>query len=379
MLKYRTWVEISEKAVKHNISELQNLLSPKVRFCAVVKANAYGHGQKEIVNIASRVGVDAFAVDSLDDALELRKRLPSALIFILGYTLKNRLYEVVEANLHATVYDHESICLLEEAATKLAKAAYANLKLETGTNRQGVREEDLVGILETFKNSPHVKLDGVSTHYANIEDTTDPSYATMQYAKYGQMVDIIFEHGFEPNHLHTACSAAIILYPDTHGTLARAGISMYGIWSSDQVEQTARRHSVHCDLESVLSWKTRIAQIKHVPAGEPIGYGLSERVSRDCRIAVLPVGYWDGYDRKLSGIGYVLVKGQRCKIVGRICMNMCMIDVSSVPNIEVEEEVILLGRAGRFSIRAKEFASWCETIPYEVVTRINPQIPRIVV
>lgn len=362
-----------------NIQQLRSLIHQGTRFCAVVKANAYGHGQKEVVNIASRLGVDAFAVDRIDDAIEIRKRLPSALLLVMGYTLHDRLDEAAEDDLLITVYDRESVQAFEIASGRRAKVGRVNLKLETGTNRQGVREEDLTIILEEIAASPHLVLDGVSTHFANIEDTSDPSYAGEQFLRFQRMVQFIQEAGFDPSHIHCSNSAATILYPDTHINMVRPGISMYGLWPSEEVEQLARRHNVKCDLIPVLTWKTRIAQIKHVPAGEPISYGLTERVSRNSRIAVLPVGYFDGYDRLLSSVGYVLVRGQRCKVMGRVCMNMMMIDVSQIANVETEEEVVLLGMAGRSRYDAEEMAKAAKTIHYEIVTRINPQIPRIVV
>jgi len=375
----KTWVEIHENAIKNNIEQLRSLIQPGTRFCAVVKANAYGHGQKEIVNIAARMDVDAFAVDTLDDALELRKRLPSAILLVLGYTLRQRLEEAVESNIHLTMYDRESIELFEAAASRRAAVGTLHLKLETGTNRQGARQEDLQRILGTIQDSTHLKLAGISTHFANIEDTSEATYAGVQFARFRELVASIQEAGFDPSLIHCSNSAATILYPDTHGSMVRIGIALYGLWPSEEVEQVARRHNVRCDLEPALTWKAKIAQVKSVPAGESISYGLTERVSRNSRIAVIPVGYWDGYDRQLSSVGYVLVKGQRCKVMGRVCMNMFMVDVSGIPNVEPEEEVILLGKAGRYSISAEEMAKWCNTINYEVITRINPQIPRIVV
>lgn len=379
MPKHRTWVEISEDALKHNIQQLRLLVTPGTRFCAVVKANAYGHGQKEVVNIASRMGVDAFAVDAITDALELRKRLPSALLFVLGYTMHDRYDDAVDANVHLTLYDVDSIRLYEIAAGKRAKTGLVNLKLETGTNRQGIREEDLPHILEELNMCAHLRLEGLSTHFANIEDTTDISYAGNQFMRFQRMVSYVREAGFDPKHIHCSNSAATILYPDTHVTMVRPGLALYGMWPSDEVEQLARRHNVKCELIPALTWKTRIAQIKSVPAGEPIGYGLTERVNRHSRIAVLPVGYWDGYDRALSSVGQVIIRGQRCKVMGRVCMNMIMVDVSHIPQVELEEEAVLLGISGRSRISAEETARLAQTINYEIVTRINPMIPRIVV
>jgi len=378
-MTHRTWVEIDERALTHNIETLRSLLMPGARFCAVVKSNAYGHGATEVVRIAARAGVDAFAVDNVDEALAVRSELPSALIIVLGYTLRDRLVDAVANELHLTMYDQESILAFEALAAERAKTAFVHLKIETGTARQGVLPDQLQDMLYAFGRCSHLMLAGISTHFANIEDATDTRFANQQFGLFQQCVDLARKAGFNPEWIHCACSAALVLYPDTHGTLVRGGISMYGMWSSELTEQTVRRHNVPIDLEPVLTWKTRIAQVKSLPAGTPVGYGITETLRKNSRIAVLPVGYWDGYDRGLSSVGEVLVSGMRCKIVGRICMNMMMIDVSAVPQAEPEQEVVLLGRFGRFVITAEETATRLETIHYEIVTRINPLLPRIVV
>jgi alanine racemase len=379
MHRYRTWVEISDRALTHNIETLKSLLEKESRFCAVLKSNAYGHGLKEVAQIAGRAEVDAFAVDSLDEALVLRALFPSSLIIILGYTLFDRFEEAIQANIHLTLYDHEGIEHAESVAKQIAKQAHVHLKIETGTSRQGVVKDDLLDILKDFQRMPHVHLAGVSTHFANIEDSSNPEFATLQFSRFQEAIEHIQSFDFNPEYIHCACSAAIILYPDTHGSLVRAGISMYGIWSSELVQQTVRNQHIKCDLRPALTWKTRIAQVKSIPMGTPVGYGLTEIMKRRGRIAVIPVGYWDGFDRGLSSIGEVLIHGHRCKIVGRVCMNMCMVDVSSVPDLKKEDEVILLGTEGRHVISPDEMAKKIDTIGYEIVTRINPNIPRIIV
>ena len=320
---YRTWVEIDERALVGNILALKSLLTLGTKFCAVVKANAYGHGLKEVAHIASRHGVDAFAVDYVDDALTLRRLLPSALIIVLGYTMHDRLEETIAERIHLTVYDMETVKLLETIAAKRAGTSFIHLKIDTGTARQGILPQSLEDFLQLIRRSPHLKLSGVLTHFANIEEATDTRFATLQLARFQEATTRILNAGFEPEWIHSACSAAIVLYPDTHG--------------------------------------------------------LTEILKRQSRIAVVPVGYWDGYDRKLSSVGDVLVSGHRCKVMGRVCMNMLMIDVSDVPNAAPEHEVVLLGRSGRHQITLEELAEKTGTIGYEVLTRINPLLPRVIV
>lgn len=379
MHEHRTWVEINSRALTNNIEALRSLLSPEARFCAVVKANAYGHGLKEVVGIARNVQVDMFAVDSIDDALLLRESHPSALLLVLGYTMFDRYKDALRQNIHLTLYDKEGIEHAQRVGSELARPFPIHLKIETGTNRQGVMEQDQEDIIRLLLRSPMVKIEGISTHFANIEDSSNPEYATTQFLRFQETINRFISSGIEPTWKHCACSAAIILYPQTHLNFVRAGISMYGIWSSELVQDAVRSQGFSCDLQPVLSWKSRIAQVKFLPMGAPIGYGLSEVMKRSGRLAVVPVGYWDGYDRRLSGKGEVLIQGTRCKVLGRVCMNMMMVDVSAVPQPQKEDEVILLGTDGRHRISADDLASLCQTISYEIVSRINPLLPRVVV
>jgi len=379
MPNFRTWIEINEQALVSNVNTLRSLLNRECRFNAVVKANAYGHGLEKVVSVLRRSGIDAFAVDNVNEALIVRQMMSEALILVLGYTLDSQLEEAVTANLHLTVYDSLRINRLEEIASKKSTKAHVHLKIETGTSRQGVLISDLPKIIFALQNSPHVSIDGISTHFANIEDTKDSSYASQQLETFQTACEIINQANLSPTLIHCASSAATILYPDTHGTMVRNGIATYGLWPSEGVELATHKHQLGCSLTPVLSWKTRIAQVKSLPAGTPISYGLTERLKRNSRVAILPVGYSDGYDRRLSSVGETIVGGQRCKVLGRVCMNMMIIDVSNVPKVEREQEVILIGRSGRHEISAEYLADLSQTINYEIVSRINPTLPRILV
>lgn len=375
---YRTWVEIDEQALISNVKTLREL-SEGARFCAVLKANAYGHGMKDVAQIVARAGVTAFAVDTLSDAIELRLLFPSALILVLGYVMFDEYTEAIRHQIEITLYDKEGITHAEKIAAATASTIRVHLKIETGTSRQGVFPEELTDLLLEIKRCKHIDLVGVSTHFANIEDTGNAEYASQQFSRFTQAVETIHQMGFSPESIHCACSAAVLLYPDTHLTLVRSGIAMYGIWPSELIEKTVRKQNLSCDLRPVLQWKTRVAQVKSLGAGTPIGYGLTERLKQRSRIAVLPVGYWDGYDRHLSSVGEVLISGYRCKVMGRVCMNMMMVDVSAVPSVVKEQTVTLLGVDGRHEITADEIAKNTQTIAYEVLTRINPRTPRVIV
>ncbi len=376
---YKTWVEIDKKSLQSNIKQFRELVGNDIKLMSVVKANAYGHGLIEVAKIAVHSGADWLGIDSVEEGIALRKAGIKTPILILGYTLVSRLEDVVKYDLRQTVYNQKTIQELGAQAKKQNKKVNVHLKVETGTSRQGLDKEKLLELTKLIGKYPQVEIEGMHTHYANIEDTTDHSYAQKQLQRFKKAVRLLEENNIQVPVKHTACSAAIILFPKTYFDLVRLGISMYGLWSSKETFISAREKNRKINLKPALSWKTKIAQVKKIPTGTPVGYGLSERVSSKSKIAILPVGYWDGYDRKLSGVGNVLINGKRCKVLGRICMNMTMIDISHLKNINSEDEVVLLGRQGKEKITVEELAQKIGTINYEVVTRINPLIPRIVI
>jgi alanine racemase len=375
----KTWIEINKENLIHNLSQFRKLVGEKVKIMGVVKANAYGHGLVEVAGVISDK-VDWFGVDSLSEALKLREIGIKKPILVLGYTELSDLRAAVKNNISLTVYNKETI-------ERLGKIQVPNphlnpkihIKIETGTSRQGVPENEILNFVKFIKNYPSIEIQGLSTHYANIEDTTDSSFAMEQLATFSCVADLLEKEGVHVPLRHTACSAATILFPETRYDLVRLGISMYGLWSSKETKAVAKNKNVDLDLKPVLTWKTIVAQVKSVKSGTPIGYGLTERVSRDSKIAVLPIGYFDGYDRKLSSIGNVLIHSKRCKVLGRVCMDMIIVDATDLPKVEVEDEVVLLGRQGREEVSAEELAQKIGTINYEVVTRINPLIQRILV
>ncbi|OGF21334.1 alanine racemase [Candidatus Falkowbacteria bacterium RIFOXYB2_FULL_38_15] len=374
----KTWIEINKKNLNSNLSQFRKLVGEKVKIMGVVKANAYGHGLVLTSKIIEK-NVDWFGVDSLTEGLELRKNNIKKPILVLGYVELSDLKTAVKNRLSLTVYNKETIDCLGKIPIK---NPYFNpkihLKLETGTGRQGIQENNLFDFLKSLKKYPSIKIEGASTHYANIEDTTNSNYAKNQLAVFRRMVAAIEADGFEIPFKHTACSAAAILFPETRFDMVRLGISMYGLWSSKETKAIANSGKNKLNLKPAIFWKTKIAQLKKIKSGAAIGYGLTEILSRDSLIAILPIGYFDGYDRKLSSIGNVLIRGQRCKVLGRVCMNMIIVDATDLKNVKIEDEAVLLGRQGKEEITTEEIAQKVGTINYEVISRINPLIPRII-
>jgi alanine racemase len=372
-----TWVEISAENLQSNLQTLKNLAGGAL-FCPAIKANAYGHGLMECAPLIAG-GADWLCVNALYEATELQEIGVKKPIYIMGYVPLHELKEAVERGLRLVAYNAQTLLKLAEICASSGKPAFTHLKLETGNNRQGVLSEDLSAVLEIYKSNPLVKLEGVTTHFANIEDTTDRAYADFQLKNFNEMIAVIESAGLKPVYKHCANTAATLLFPDTHFNMVRAGIGVYGLWPSNETFVSASHLGNKIELKPVLSWKTKIAQVKKVPAGSFIGYGCTYKTSKDTRLAILPVGYYDGYDRKLSNTAYVLIRGARAPLRGRVCMNMIMVDVTDIPQAALEDEVVLLGNQGDEKLSAEQIAKWSGTINYEVTTRINERLKRVVV
>jgi alanine racemase len=369
------WIELDRGAPDHNLRELRRGLKKDTILCAVVKANAYGHGVKEMVPLLP--SADWFAVNSLEEGIELRELGEKRPVLILGHVPLAMLEEAVRRKMDLTVYNRETLEALARMDAQVIGPVRLHLKVETGTGRQGILPEQVEGFLERLQTVPGANLVGVSTHFANIEDTLNHDYAQFQLDRFRQVLDVLDRCKLQPEFIHTAATAAAILFEKTHFNLVRAGIGIYGLWPSRETYlSTLLGHRPVPDLRPVLSWKTRLVQIKDLPEGSYIGYGCTYRATRPIRVGVLPVGYADGYDRKLGNSAYVLIRGKRAPVIGRVCMNLTMVDISDIPQAGLEEEVVLLGRDREERISAEAMAEWAGTINYEIVTRINPYLPR---
>ncbi|MEM6456276.1 MAG: alanine racemase [Acidobacteriota bacterium] len=381
------WVEISETAYAHNLGTFRQRIGPDVELAAVVKADAYGHGRRLIAGLAARHGADSFCVHALDEALDLRAAGFAQDILVMGPVAPGRLDAALAADLRLVLYDRAILARLGQLAAARGVRARVHLKLETGTYRQGVDGAALDDLLDDLARLPAVRLEGAYTHFADIEDTTDHAYAQRQVDRFRAQLARIAAAGFGDVRAHAACSAAALVFPDTHFGMIRLGLGQYGLWPSKETFlayalETARTGSLHPDraraaLQPVLTWKTRIAQVKDVPAGASIGYGRSYRTTRATRIAVLPVGYRDGYDRRWSNRAHVVIRGRRAPVRGRVCMNLTMVDVTDVPAAAVGDAVTLLGAQEEMAVDAAQLADWAGTIAYEVVARLAPDAPRV--
>ncbi|MBD3869476.1 MAG: alanine racemase [Acidobacteria bacterium] len=374
------WVEIDATALRNNLKLFREKIGGKVELAPVVKSNAYGHGMLTVTGLCQDLA-DRLCVNSLGEAAALRRAGVELPIVVMGYVEQDDLAELVEMDLQPVVSNLPTLDRLAAEAGRQSRTVKVHLKAETGTHRQGAARRDLQPFVERIAASPGLALEGLSTHYANIEDTTDHSFATAQIATFGAARKAVEGwHGKPVPVCHTACSAATLLLQETHMDLVRIGIALYGLWPSRETLVSCRDEGGELpDLRPVMTWKSRIAQIGTVEEGSYIGYGCTYRTTRESKIAVLPCGYNEGYDRRLSGVGHVLIRGRRAPVRGRVCMNMTMVDVTDIPDAGLEDEAVLLGAQDDERISAEQLSGWCGTIPYEVVTRVNPALPRIVV
>ena len=368
------WIELDSDAPDHNLQELRRCAKQDVLFCAIVKSNAYGHGVSQMIRLLQ--SADWFAVNSLEEGIELRELGVEKPILLLGHVPIAHLEDAVHADLRLTVYNRETI----EALSRIETAdtpVKVHVKVETGTARQGVLPEEVLDFVHFIQKNRGIQLEGISTHFANIEDTLNHEYAEKQLATFKEVLEVLRKDGVKLPIVHTACTAASILFPETHYSMLRAGIGLYGLWPSRETYLSALMGKLYVPkLRSILTWKTRIVQIKKLREGSYVGYGCSYRTTRPTNLAVLPVGYADGYDRNLSNTAYVLVNGKRASVIGRVCMNLTMIDVTDIPDVKLENEVVLLGSWGDERITAELMANWAGTINYEIVTRISPSLER---
>lgn len=375
-----TWIEIDRATLLNNIKNLSRLIGPKVQIALAAKANAYGHGLQEIVTALKNGPAPYLALHSTSEAESARRAGWSGKIMLVGGVADSDIEAVIRLDLEPTIFETGSIDVLGRLSRKSAVKTRVHLKLETGTHRQGLTEDEMEKVAARLAKYPEITVEGVSTHFANIEDTTDHSYARSQLSLFKKQVGYLRKLGLRPRLRHTACSAAVLLFRETYFDLVRPGISAYGYWPSKETYVSYKllggKNNI---LQPALSFYSRITQIKTVPADSFVGYGCTYRTSSKSRIAVLPIGYSDGFDRRLSNLGYVLIKGRRAPIRGRVCMNLTMVDVTDIPGVKTGDKAVLIGRDGSEQITADTHAGWCQTINYEILSRLSPLIPRYLV
>lgn len=380
-LGVRTWIEIDIRALRHNAGEFLKLIPKETRLMAVIKSNAYGHGlslvAKSLLALRSFSEGGWFGVDFIVEALRLRKDGIKNEILVLGHTLPARLADAAKYDIIVSISNFESL----SALAKIKNRPRFHLKLDTGMCRQGFLPEDMPRLIAFLKQS-RLKPYGVFTHFASAKDPADPVCTRRQLQFFLAMLADMEKAGYSDFIRHAAATGGTLIFPEAHLDMVRIGMGLYGYWPSDELRnsnfefQMKSEKKVSIALRPVLVWKSVVAEVKKIPKGSQVGYDGTERVSRDTMVAVIPIGYWHGYDRGLSGIGTMLVRGKRAKVLGRISMDMTVIDVTDIANARVGDEVALIGRQGKEAIFADELAAKINTTAYEFLTRINPLIKR---
>jgi alanine racemase len=380
------WCEIDRAALAANLQQLRRLMGPGPILAATVKANAYGHGLELAARTFADAGADWLCVNALYEARRLREAGITLPLYLVGYVPPADVADALELDCQLVLYDPAvadaaSAAIAQKRATHPPAPrgpARLHLKLETGNNRQGLREDEALELARRVHADPNLELTGLATHFADVEDTTDHTFAHTQHDRFVGFARRLHAEGIDVALRHMSNSAAAILWPAVHMELARVGIACYGMWpSSESYVSALLIGRAQVQLTPALAWKTRVVQVREVPSGEFVSYGRTFRTTHVTRLAVLPVGYYDGYDRGLSNLAHVLIRGRRAPVRGRVCMNLTMVDVTDIPGAGPGDEVVLLGTQGDERLTAEQLAGWAGTINYEITTRINDRIPRI--
>ena len=364
-----TYATVNLAALAHNLSRIKQYLSPGCEVMAIVKANAYGHGAWDSAQEFARQGIGRFAVASLDEGIALRQAGLSASIVVLGALFEEQVSDLVAHRLTPVVSDERILPTLAKAARSHPSPYPIHLKVETGMGRLGFPTNGLLSLLDNPLLQSPIQVEGVMTHLADA-DGADSDFTERQLGVFRAMLEQIRQRGLTPPLIHTANSAAIVRFPDAHFSLVRPGIMLYGY-------HTLPASVPAPDLIPVLSLRTTIVQLRTIPRGGTVSYNTTFVAKRPTRIAVLPIGYADGYSRRLSNRGSVLIQGRRAPIVGLVCMDMIMVDVTDLAPVHVGETVTLIGQQGGESIWADEVADWIGTISYEVLCGIGSRVPRL--
>jgi alanine racemase len=356
-------------ALVWNFRQIRSKVGPQVKVLSVVKANGYGHGARAVAKALAGEGSDAFGVATLEEGIELRQAGIHAPILVLAGAYPDQIDLFFENRLTPGIHALESLNELDTAAHSRNKTLNVHLKVDTGMGRIGLLPVEVDSWLPKIKDLRALKIEGVFSHFSHAE-SVEGSYTQQQLRLFRKVVERLRAEGVAPPFVHLANSAATITLPAAYFDMVRPGLMLYGVYPSPAMQG-------QISLKPVLSWKTRILQLKRVSAGSSISYGQTFVTKRESLIATLPIGYADGYPRLLSSRGQVLVRGKRAPVAGRVCMDLTMIDVTDIEKIQPGDEVVLLGRQGDAEISADEMAAWANTISYEILTSISNRVPRI--
>ncbi|MGS2739950.1 alanine racemase [Sinomicrobium sp. M5D2P17] len=373
-------IELSLSALKKNLYFLKRTFGRDVKISSVVKGNAYGHGIKEFVHMASRCGIDHFSVFDSNEARKVKEVTKKTTeVMIMGFMEDDAISWAVANDISFFVFEKDRLQKAIRAAKKLNKKAGIHIEVETGMNRTGFGIREIPGLIRLLqKEEEHLKFKGLCTHYAGAESVTNYYRVTEQIKVYKKIHSLFGTEGLTPEMRHTACSAAAMVYPETRMDMVRIGIMQYGLWPSPEtfVSFLNKRKIKTDPLHRVISWKSEVMSIKKVKTGDFIGYGTSFMARQKMKIAVVPVGYSHGYSRSLSNQGRVLIHGRRCMVIGTVGMNMMIVDVSEITNLKKGHEVMMIGPQGQDDMSIASFSEYSDQLNYELLARLSKGIPR---
>ncbi|MCF8373457.1 MAG: alanine racemase [Bacteroidales bacterium] len=376
-------ITLNEKSVKNNIDFLKKKLGAKVKVSAVVKANAYGHGIEQIVPLFEKHGIDHYSVFYYSEAMRVYKSLSApATIMIMGWVSDEDMNDVLCKGFEFFVFNLERLQTALESAKRLNIKAKIHLEAETGMNRSGLNPSVLNEAISIIKENPdYFDVVGFCTHLAGAESISNHPRIQKQLKKYQKMLSVLEANNIVPKCKHVANSAAAFVYPKARMDLVRVGIMMYGFWSSTEVFiQYINNKATKTDpLNRILGWQSQIMSIKYIKTGEFVSYGISYLAQSDIKTALIPIGYSSGYSRSLSNKGRVLIRGQRCSVIGVVNMNMIIADITNLPDAEIGDEVVIIGKQGDLEIKVSAFSDISEQLNYEVLAHLSESIKRTII
>lgn len=364
-----TIIEIDLDALTENVEYFKTKLSNNVELMAVVKADAYGHGAIPVVTHLQTLGVKYFAVAFLDEAIQLRRAGILDYILVLGYTPDHGIELACKYDIALTVYTLDIIKRIENVGKELGKKIRVHLKIDTGMGRIGLSPQDIDEYIDYIKTTKWVDFEGIYTHFANA-DLKEKSFTYSQYNKFNEVINKVNET-FKPSIIHASNTAAVIDFTEFKQTMVRIGIGLYGLAPSSEVSL------LKDDLKPVMTIKTEVIYVKNINAGQTVSYGATFKATKKTTVATLPIGYADGLSRNLSNKGYVIIHGVKTPIIGKICMDQTMIDVTGLNNVQIGDEVIIIGSQDGQQITMDDNAKLLNTINYELVTLLCKRIPRV--
>jgi alanine racemase len=366
-----TWAEINLDNLAFNFRSVKNFVGDEVKYMAVVKANGYGHGAVECAKRLEREGIDWFGVALPEEGLELRNAGIRKLILCLGGFWKGQEKLLLNNGLTPVVYQIEKAALFDRAAKERGTVADVHIKIDTGMGRIGVRFDEIREFAEQFIKFKHLRLEGVMTHFAAADNLGENEFTNLQISRFHETVKVFEEKGLRPVYKDMANSPGAIAHENSHGNMVRLGGVLYGL-GGDVLPTEIEKPP----LKPVLSLHTKITHLKRVPKGETLGYSRTFTTQKDSLIATIPIGYQDGYSRSLSNIGRAIVGGKYVNVVGRVSMDWVILDVSEVPNVKLNDEVILIGQVDDLEVSAEELAEKTGTISYEITCGISRRVTR---